>query len=75
LPQTVNPNSDWAKTWPDEALRKQWVHRLANLVPLNQKRNSKAQNYDFAVKKTAYFVGKSGVSSYLLTTQVLSNTE
>jgi len=42
---------------------------------LNQKRNSKAQNYDFAVKKTAYFVGKSGVSSYLLTTQVLSNTE
>jgi hypothetical protein len=71
LPQTVNPGTDWATTWPDEGLRKRWVHRLANLVPLTQNRNSKAQNYDFAVKKSAYFGGKSGVSSYRLTTQVL----
>ncbi len=35
--------------------------RLANLVPLTQKRNSKAQNYDFDKKKSAYFGGKHGV--------------
>lgn len=72
LPQTVDPASDWEKLWPDEALRKRWVHRLANLVPLTQKRNSKAQNYDFDTKKSAYFGGKHGVSSYVLTTQVLN---
>lgn len=72
LPQTVDPASDWQALWPDEALRKRWVHRLANLVPLTQKRNSKAQNYDFDTKKSAYFGGKHGVSSYVLTTQVLN---
>ena len=72
LPQTVDLASDWQKIWPDEVLRKRWVHRLANLVPLTQKRNSKAQNYDFAKKKSAYFGGKHGVSSYVLTTQVLN---
>lgn len=72
LPQTVNAGTNWATTWPDETLRKQWVHRLANLVPLTQKRNSKALNYDFNVKKSAYFGGKHGISSYRLTTQVLN---
>lgn len=72
LPQTVDPASDWQALWPDETLRKRWVHRLANLVPLTQKRNSKAQNYDFDTKKSAYFGGKHGVSSYVLTTQVLN---
>ena len=75
LPQTVNPGTSWAAAWPDEALRKQWVHRLANLVPLTQKRNSQALNYDFDVKKSAYFGGKHGVSSYRLTTQVLKTAE
>ena len=50
----------------------QWLHRLANLVPLNQRRNSQAQNHDFERKKKAYFGGKQGVSSYVLTTQVLN---
>ena len=75
LPQTVNPASQWQQIWPEESLRKQWVHRLANLLPLTQKRNSKAQNYDFDLKKSAYFGGKNGVSSYALTTQVLNMTE
>jgi hypothetical protein len=44
-------------------------------VPLTQKRNSKAQNFDFDTKKTAYFGGKRGVSSYVLTTQVLKTAE
>ena len=49
-----------------------WLHRLANLVPLTQRRNSQAQNYDFERKKKAYFGGKQGVSSYAMTTQVLN---
>ena len=72
LPQTVNGGSDWEKSWPDQEERERWVHRIANLVPLTQRRNSKAQNFSFETKKTAYFGGKNKVSSYGLTTQVLS---
>lgn len=71
LPQTVSDGSEWKKLWFEPDVRKSWVHRIANLVPLTQKRNSKAQNFDFDTKKTAYFGGKRGVSSYVLTTQVL----
>ena len=72
LPQTVPIGSVWATTWPDVNERLVWLHRLANLVPLTQRRNSQAQNYDFEHKKKAYFGGKQGVSSYALTTQVLN---
>lgn len=75
LPQTVSDGSEWSNLWPDPDERKSWVHRIANLVPLTQKRNSKAQNFDFDTKKTAYFGGKRGVSSYILTTQVLKTAE
>ncbi|MCK7545915.1 DUF262 domain-containing HNH endonuclease family protein [Marinobacter bryozoorum] len=72
LPQTVSEESQWKTDWPDAQAREAWVHRLANLVPLNKRRNSQAQNYDFDRKKDAYFRGRSGVSSYTLTTQVLN---
>jgi len=75
LPQTINLDSDWKVSWPDLEKRKAWLHRIANLVPLNQRRNSKAQNYDFQTKKRIYFAGKSKVSSYILTTKVLEETE
>jgi hypothetical protein len=39
------------------------------------RRNAKAQNFDFGKKKTAYFSGYHGVSSYVLTTQVLHTPE
>lgn len=71
LPQTVDEGSVWATQWPNASDRNLWLHRLANLVPLTQRRNSAAQNYDFERKKKAYFGGKQGVSSYALTTQVL----
>ena len=48
-----------------------WVHRLANLVPLNRRRNSSASNLEFKDKKEKYFKGNNNVSSYALTTQVL----
>lgn len=75
LPQTVNEDSEWAAKWPDGTERQTWLHRVANLVPLTQRRNSKAQNYDFDRKKAAYFGGRHRVSSYTLTTQVLSLPE
>lgn len=75
LPQTVAEGSQWAEWWPSAEEQQAWVHRLANLVPLNQRRNSAAQNYDFEAKKKAYFGGRSGVSSYILTTQVLNTKD
>lgn len=72
LPQTVNPKSEWARQWPDGAERAYWTNRLANLVPLNRRRNAAAQNYDFKTKVEKYFKGKSNASSYALTTQVLA---
>ena len=75
LPQTVAAGSVWSQWWPEPQQRIDWVHRLANLVPLNQRRNSAAQNYDFAEKKKAYFGGRKGISSYASTTQVLNTTE
>ncbi len=75
LPQTVGEESEWARWWPDEEERDAWVHKLANLVPLNKKKNSAAQNYDFAEKCNVYFSGSKNVSSYALTSQVISKNE
>lgn len=75
LPQTVNPETEWESIWPDVEERHAWIHRISNLVPLNKRRNSQAKNYDFYKKKTAYFAGNNNVSSYALTTQVLTEPE
>lgn len=75
LPQTVEGGSEWEKNWPDKEARQHWVHKLANLVPLTQQRNSAARNFAFTKKKTAYFGGRKGVSSYVMTTQVLNTPE
>lgn len=56
----------------DHAYLEQWTHRLANLVLLNRAKNSEAQNFDFAEKKSRYFSGKNGVATFALTSQVLS---
>ena len=71
LPQTVKEESKWAEWWPDASERKAWLHRLANLVPLNKKKNSAAQNYAFEDKCKIYFSGTKNVSSYALTSQVI----
>ena len=73
LPQTVNPESQWAQLWPEEEKRSYWLHKIANLVPLARRVNSSAQNYDFDEKKEKYFTNsRTGTTSYNLTTQVLS---
>lgn len=74
LPQTVAPGSKWAAVWT-AADQETWVHKLGNLVLLTRKKNAQAQNYDFEDKKSRYFSGRGGVSSFTLTSQVLSEHE
>lgn len=71
LPQNPSSKSRWQKHFNQEQ-RDHWTHRLANLVLLNRTKNSEAQNYDFETKKQKYFSGRKGVSTFALTSQVLS---
>jgi hypothetical protein len=73
LPQTPAPDGQWTAWFPDAAVRTSWVHRLGNLALLSRKKNSQAQNFDFARKKKDYFTNK--VSAFALTTEVLAQTE
>lgn len=74
LPQTVLEGSEWEIVWSEEE-RIEWVHRLANLVPLTRPRNSSAQNYNFETKKEKYFKGYQNLPSHVLTTKVLAESE
>ena len=75
LPQTVVDSSYWSQKWEKEDDRKFWLHRIANLVPLTRRKNSEAQNYDFDIKKSKYFYSTKGISSYVLTSQVLATQD
>lgn len=80
LPQTIDEESQWRQWWEKDEEGKDtqhqtWLHRLANLVPLNKSRNSAAYNWDFNKKKEEYFSGNKDVSSYALTSQVLKEKE
>lgn len=57
LPQSPEKTSEWVKLFNDDE-RKEWTHKLGNLVLLSGMKNSKAQNFEFAKKKDAYFKGK-----------------
>jgi hypothetical protein len=71
LPQTVDTASEWATLFQDEAERTQWTHRLANLVLLTRRINTRASNWDFERKKREYFSSKDGSSPFVLTQGVL----
>jgi hypothetical protein len=71
LPQTVLAGSEWSALFPDETKRNFWTHRLANLVFLTRRINTRASNWDFARKKKEYFVSKDGASPFVLTQGVL----
>jgi len=75
LPQTPPEGSDWLKWFPNEDEREAWTHRLANLVPLDRKKNLSASNYDFAKKKDVYFRGRGTASPFVLTQEVRSESE
>ena len=70
LPQTVDPGSEWAKLFPDEDARLDWTHRLANLVLLTRRINTKASNWSFDRKKNEYFKAADGTTPFHITQQV-----
>lgn len=74
LPQNPKDNSHWVQDFTPEE-REHWTHRLGNLLLLNRNKNSEAQNYDFAKKKTKYFTGPNGVAVFALTTPVITVPE
>jgi len=74
LPQNPSEGSQWANDFTEEE-RRSWVHRLANLVLLDKRKNSEAQNYDFTVKKEKYFKSASGVTPFTLTMEVIASDE
>jgi hypothetical protein len=73
LPQKPKSDSQWCKEF-DASEQSYWVHRLANLVLLNRRKNSSAQRYDFQEKKQRYFTGSNGVAAFALTTGVLAES-
>ena len=74
-PQTVKPDSPWEGFFDDgmdEEEQHLWTHSLGNLVPLNRRKNAKAQNYSFDIKKAEYFRVDQGTPFVL--TSGLANT-
>ena len=74
LPQTPRECSEWMTLFPNEELRNQWTWKLANLVLLSRKKNSEANNREFAEKKHAYFASGRSVS-FALTREVIDESE
>lgn len=74
LPQNPDRTSEWRNNFNfvDE---ERWKNSLANLVLLNRRKNSQAQNYDFTKKKELYFRGSTGTSNFAITSQVLAESE
>ncbi len=71
LPQTVEDGSEWATIFPDEQQRIEWTHRLANLVFLTHRINTRASNWNFERKKKEYFSSSDGSSPFVITQGVL----
>ena len=75
LPQNPKDGSQWLSWFATEQEREKYVHKLANLVLLSRQKNSQANNYEFDVKKQKYFSTAAGISSFVLTTQVIQESE
>jgi hypothetical protein len=67
--------SKWVVWWPDVEQRTKSVHRLGNLALLNRRQNSAAKNWEFAVKKEKYFKTKGGASPFVITSEVLKQSD
>lgn len=68
LPQNPKDPSQWRVDFTDEQ-RAALTHKLGNLLLLNHRKNSQANNYDYVTKKKKYF--DTGSAVFALTTQVL----
>lgn len=71
LPQT--PSKTWTQTFTAEE-REEWTHRVGNLVLLTRNKNTQANNKSFDDKKTGYFAGKNGATSFVLTQEVVKHS-
>lgn len=60
LPQKPSLDSEWTRNFSDDE-REEWTSKLGNLVLLSGRKNSKARNYEFIIKKETYF-GKKGTA-------------
>ena len=74
LPQSPPAGSQWIEWFPDEEERARWTHRLANLVLLSQRKNTRASNFEFDRKRREYFQ-RDGTTTFALTTQVVNERE
>lgn len=72
LPQNPKKGSQWLVDFTDDD-RERLTHRLGNLVLLNHRKNSQANNLDFVTKKQKYFTTSNGVAVFALTTQVIDH--
>lgn len=72
LPQTLTDY--WGEDWSEDQ-HDSWINRIGNLILLSKRKNSQAQNYDFATKKATYFSGRSegagNVTTFPTATNVL----
>ena len=74
LPQNPADGSEWRKTFADEELRAYWTHRLANLVLLSHRKNTRASNLEFDRKKREYFQ-RDGTIPFALTSRVVNESQ
>lgn len=73
LPRNPAAGSSWMKLFSEDD-RKAWTDRLGNLLLLNHRKNSQANNREFGRKKSTYFNSK-GSAIFALTTDVLKHEE
>ena len=73
LPQHPAGDSQWLKWFPDDDERYYWTHRLANLVLLSRRKNTRASNLEFESKKQEYFL-QNGTTTFALTTKVVAES-
>jgi len=62
LPQNPDDGSEWKKDFSDDE-REYWLHKLANLVLISGRKNSKLSNLDFQEKKNMYLEGRIDIFS------------
>ena len=71
LPRNPAQRTDWQTWFAGRNQIERYVNKIGNLVLLSKQKNKEAKNYSFQEKKERYFSGRTGVSSFALTTQVL----
>ena len=74
LPQNPLEGSQWLEWFRNEEKRRYWTHRIANLVLLSRRKNTRASNYEFDRKRREYFQ-RQGTTTFALTTQVVDESK